>query len=156
MSDKKGEADILTNLGNVDAARGSQTAALEKFSSALKLHREIQDSRGVATDLASMGKLYLARGDLQNATETLEEAEKVLLDPNPRDVWRFWENSLCCSGQEFPRLCPLKTLDVARQMDDAVSFIHLKMATVLEDSEVYKAWRFFEDLATMKRQVIER
>ncbi len=91
-----------------------------------------------------MGKLYLVRGDLTNAVDSLEEAGKVnKLINNPRgDIAIMSELAMLqrSKGDSKQALALVENaLNLAKKIDDgqSVSSLNLKMATILEDAGDY-------------------
>ncbi len=57
LGTRSGEADDWGSLGHVAALRGKTEQALKYYRKALDLHVELQDERGVATDLLHIGQV---------------------------------------------------------------------------------------------------
>ncbi|MBO0856945.1 MAG: CHAT domain-containing protein [Chloracidobacterium sp.] len=84
--DRKGEAEILNNIGAVYWSLGEMQKALEKFNEALPLRREAGDRRGEAVTLHYMGAVYRSIGEMQKALEKYDEALSLSREVGDRGV----------------------------------------------------------------------
>src|SRR5262245_17882526 len=73
-SDRNGEAQTLSNIGEVHCTLGEMQKALEKFNEALPLRRAIGDRRGEAETLTNIGAVYWSLGGTQKALAKYNEA----------------------------------------------------------------------------------
>src|SRR5690606_8035873 len=71
------EADVLRGLGDLAAAEGHHSEALERFTTAVELYRQIMDQVGTADALAGQGGALLALGGGEEAATPLAEAWKL-------------------------------------------------------------------------------
>jgi CHAT domain-containing protein/tetratricopeptide (TPR) repeat protein len=72
--DRKGEAEILSNIGEVYYLLGEAQKALEKFNEALPLRRAAGDRLGEAITLNNIGEVYRSLGEMQKALDKYTEA----------------------------------------------------------------------------------
>jgi CHAT domain-containing protein/tetratricopeptide (TPR) repeat protein len=77
-SDRRGEAQTLSNIGSVYWSLGEMRKALEKHNEALTLKRAIGDRRGGARTLNQIGRVYDDLGERQKALEKYNEALPIL------------------------------------------------------------------------------
>jgi tetratricopeptide (TPR) repeat protein len=74
VSDKAGEANILSHIGLVYSDVGENQKALEYYNQALGLHRAVGDKAGEASTLSNIGRVYSDLGEKQKALEYLNQA----------------------------------------------------------------------------------
>jgi tetratricopeptide (TPR) repeat protein len=67
VGDRRGEANVLGNLGIVYQTLGDFHQALSFFQAALKLDCALGDLAGQAADLVNLGLFYGDMGDLSHA-----------------------------------------------------------------------------------------
>jgi serine/threonine protein kinase/tetratricopeptide (TPR) repeat protein len=72
--DKRGESDVLLNLGNVLVERGELTLAKQNYDRALSITREIGYKSGSAGILNSLVDVYMAQDRLEQARSAAEQA----------------------------------------------------------------------------------
>ncbi len=72
--DRRGEAETLSNIGEVYYSLGEMRKALEKFNEALPISQAIGDRRGEASTLNSIAAAYSSLGEKQKALEKHNEA----------------------------------------------------------------------------------
>src|SRR5215510_1748032 len=72
--DRKGEAETLSNIGEVYYLLGETQKALEKFNEALPLRRAAGDRTGEAITLNNIGEVYRSLGEMQKALEKYNES----------------------------------------------------------------------------------
>ncbi|HEY9433463.1 MAG TPA: CHAT domain-containing tetratricopeptide repeat protein [Blastocatellia bacterium] len=73
-SDRRGEAQTLTSIGEVYRSLGEMQKALEKYHESLPISRAAGDRRGEAQTLNNIGLVYWSLGDMQKALEKYNEA----------------------------------------------------------------------------------
>jgi tetratricopeptide (TPR) repeat protein len=73
-SNRKGEAQALTNIGEVYWSLGEMRKALEKFNEVLPLKRIVGDRSGEASTLNNIGAVYWSSGEMRKALEKYDEA----------------------------------------------------------------------------------
>jgi CHAT domain-containing protein len=71
----------LDNLANSNRLRGDLDEALSHYSEALRIHRDIED-KGEAWSLLGLGQTYFAIGNLELATDYLDQALPVARTAN--------------------------------------------------------------------------
>jgi len=74
VGDRRGEANILNNIGTAYWALGEMQKALEKYNEALPLWRAVGNRSGEAQTLSSIGTVYDSLGEKQKALEKYNEA----------------------------------------------------------------------------------
>ncbi len=72
--DRRGEAETLSNIGEVYYLLGETRKALEKFNEALPIRQGAGDSGGEAETLNSIGAVYQSLGETRKALEKYNEA----------------------------------------------------------------------------------
>lgn len=75
--DKKGEADVLINMGLIYAYLGEQQKALEYYQQSLELRRKLGDAGGAADTLINIGVSYRAIGDDERALDSFARALNI-------------------------------------------------------------------------------
>ncbi|MBV6622708.1 MAG: tetratricopeptide repeat protein [Rivularia sp. (in: Bacteria)] len=70
---RKAEADRLLEQGNQQFNKGEIEAASQFWEQALKIYREIKDSRGEGTTLGNLGIVYNVLGDYEKAIEFYQQ-----------------------------------------------------------------------------------
>ncbi|MBN2150832.1 MAG: tetratricopeptide repeat protein [Candidatus Lokiarchaeota archaeon] len=78
--DRAMRAEASHNLGYVSYLAGNPAGAIEHFTEAVALHREIGDAPKVADGLANLGRSYRQAGDYARALNALEEALQADVD----------------------------------------------------------------------------
>src|SRR6266508_3877052 len=73
-SDRNGEAQTHSSIGEVYYLLGETQKALEKFNEALPLRRAVGDRTGEAYTLNNIGEVYRLLGEMQKALEKYNEA----------------------------------------------------------------------------------
>ena len=71
---RRGEAEILSNIGEVYQLMGEMRKALEKYNEALPISRAVGDRSGEAVTLNNIGSVYWSMGESQKALEKYNEA----------------------------------------------------------------------------------
>ncbi|MBD2615063.1 CHAT domain-containing protein [Nostoc punctiforme FACHB-252] len=74
VDDKRWEATILNNIGNVYDSLGEKQQALKYLNQALPIFRAVQDNKGEATTLVGIGFVYDSLGEKQQALKYYNEA----------------------------------------------------------------------------------
>jgi tetratricopeptide (TPR) repeat protein len=77
VGDKKGEADILFNIGDGYQRKGEIPAAIQYYFKCLKRREEIRDEIGIATVLNNLGFTYRNMGDLSTAAMFYDKSFKI-------------------------------------------------------------------------------
>ena len=72
--DRRGEAETLSNIGEVYYSLGEMRKALEKFNEALPISQAVGDRSGEATTLNSIAVAYSSLGEKKKALEKHNEA----------------------------------------------------------------------------------
>jgi CHAT domain-containing protein/tetratricopeptide (TPR) repeat protein len=75
-------ANVLDNLGATQRLLGDTEQALQTFSAALVLQREVHDAPGAGRSLRRIGETYYTLGELELAKQYLEQALPVALQTN--------------------------------------------------------------------------
>jgi CHAT domain-containing protein/tetratricopeptide (TPR) repeat protein len=73
-TDRNGEAQTLSNIGEVYWLLGETRKALEKYSEALSIRRAVGDRIGEAETLNNLGTIYWSMGDMHKALDKHSEA----------------------------------------------------------------------------------
>jgi len=73
-SDRRGEAQTLTCIGEVYRSLGEPQKALEKYNESLPISRAAGNRRGEAQTLNNIGVVYSSLGEMQKALEKYNEA----------------------------------------------------------------------------------
>jgi AAA ATPase domain/MalT-like TPR region len=82
---------ILGNLGNVAEAKGDWPAAEQFHGEALRLRREVADTRGVLHSLHALGRSLIGLGDREGGMAYIAEAEQLATDLNePLERAKIW------------------------------------------------------------------
>ncbi|MFC1835593.1 tetratricopeptide repeat protein [Thermodesulfobacteriota bacterium] len=131
LGDRKGEANALSNLGNVYYAWGQYKKAVEHYETALAIRRELADRRGEGSILGNLGGVYYAWGQYKKAVDFFEKSLAICRDVGDRQdganalnnlglvysVWgrykkavEFYEKSLVIKGELGDRGGEGKTL----------------------------------------------
>jgi CHAT domain-containing protein len=76
--DRSGEAETLSNIGEVYYSLGESQKALEKYNEALPLRRAVGDRNGEAITLLGLARVEQKRGDLTQARQTVEQAISLI------------------------------------------------------------------------------
>ena len=74
---KKGQAMAWHQIGNVDSKKGDFEKAIGNYEEALKLHRTIADSLGVADNFQGIGNAYRRLGELSTALRYQLECKSI-------------------------------------------------------------------------------
>lgn len=74
ISDKKGQSDVLNNMGNVYRVQGNYPNAIENYHKSLRIDEERGDETGVAISHVNIGLIYKGQEDLIKALEHYKEA----------------------------------------------------------------------------------
>jgi CHAT domain-containing protein/Tfp pilus assembly protein PilF len=78
VGDRRGEAVTLNNIGQAYDSLGETQKALEKFNDVLPLRRDVGDRNGEATTLLGIARVEQKRGDLAQASQTIEQAISLI------------------------------------------------------------------------------
>ncbi len=73
-TDRNGEAQTLSNIGEVYWSLGEMRKALEKYDEALPIRRAIGNRSGEAETLNNIGLVYWSLGEMRKALEKYDEA----------------------------------------------------------------------------------
>jgi tetratricopeptide (TPR) repeat protein len=84
LGDRLGEANALTDLGDVRRMTGDYSAAAQDLEEALGLCRDLGDRRGQATALGLLGVVRRMTGDYPGAAQDLEQALGLCRDLGDR------------------------------------------------------------------------
>lgn len=91
LGDRKGEANALNNIGNVNVSLGHYAEALRSHQDSLRIHRELGDREGEASSLNNIGFVYYSRDQFVQALESyqagLQLAESI---GHNRTVYSCW------------------------------------------------------------------
>jgi len=71
------QAQLYTNIGIVQRKLGNNQLAEHSFRKGIKLWREFENNRSLANALDELAVLYTASGKLEEAQQTIEQAEAV-------------------------------------------------------------------------------
>jgi len=74
---KPGIADLLGNLGALEATKGNFDVGVKYIFASLRLHESLGDNHGLMIGNMNIGSIYLQQGDTTNATKYLTIAEDV-------------------------------------------------------------------------------
>jgi len=77
LSDLKGVAASLGNIGNVYWAQGEYATALEYLTQGLKLDEKLGDQKGIAASLSNIGNIYGEQGDFTKALDYYTRSLKI-------------------------------------------------------------------------------
>jgi len=77
LGDKRGLANSLRFLGNVDSVQGEYALAQISYEESLVLLREIGDKRGIASVMSNLGTAALGKGDHLSARHYGEESVAI-------------------------------------------------------------------------------
>ena len=77
LGDRRGAAQVTSNMGNVYYSTGNYLSALEHHRRALQVHEEFGDRPAAATVTGNLGNVYLMTGDYPAALEQYRHALKV-------------------------------------------------------------------------------
>jgi CHAT domain-containing protein/tetratricopeptide (TPR) repeat protein len=69
VDDRRGEAETLNCLGQVQYSLGEMQKALDSYNESLKISRAAGDRSGEAVALSNIGAVYWSSGDMQKALE---------------------------------------------------------------------------------------
>lgn len=75
-------ANVLDNLGATQRLLGDTEQALQAFTTALALQRDVHDAPGVGRSLRRIGETYYTLGELELAKQYLEQALPIALETN--------------------------------------------------------------------------
>jgi len=78
VGDRRTEAIILNNIGDIYSSLGEKQQALEYFNQALPIVREVGDRRGEAITLSNIGGVYSDLGEKQQALDYYHQALPIL------------------------------------------------------------------------------
>ena len=84
LGDQLGQANALTDLGDVRRVTGNYRDAGEALQEALGIYRDIGDRRGQANALSALGILRRVSGDYRDAVEAQQEALGIYRDIGDR------------------------------------------------------------------------
>lgn len=74
LSDRQGETQTLTNLGNVYSLQGNWEKASECYEQSQVIFEELTDRLGVAKSLGNLANVYTQQGNWEKATEYYEQS----------------------------------------------------------------------------------
>ena len=80
LGEQLGQANALTDLGDVRRLTGDYPAATQDLEQALGIYRDLGDRRGQANALHNLGAVRLLTGDYQGAAQALEQALGIYQD----------------------------------------------------------------------------
>ena len=158
---RKGEAELLVELGKLDDSHGDQELAKENFSKALQIFLDIEFKPGQADVLKSFGDLVYSAGDYKKSLDYYHQAESLLNDPaNPIEqagILHHTGLSLAKTGRIKDAITTLnKSIDQATKFKlfRAVMDGHKALSDVLNASGQNKeALRHFEVFLAMKDSI---
>src|SRR5262249_53276594 len=84
LSDSRGIAITLNNLGAVAADHGNREQAVAYYTEGLEAFRALGDRRSIGVTLANLGSLATEEGDLRGAAELYAEALRLRHDLDDR------------------------------------------------------------------------
>jgi tetratricopeptide (TPR) repeat protein len=82
--DRRGQADALTELGNVRAMTGDHLGAMRDLREALRLYQTLGERRGQATALGELGQKRFLMGDYAGGASDLQKALELHRDLGDR------------------------------------------------------------------------
>ena len=85
LGDRSGQADALTELGQVRMLSGDYPGATRDLREALRLHEDLGDRRGQADALTELGQVRMLTGDYAGAARDLTEALQLFQDLGERN-----------------------------------------------------------------------
>jgi len=77
LGDRQGEAQTLTNLGNVYRLQGRWEEAIANYEKALEIFRKLGDRHGEAQTLTNLGNVYQLQGRWEEAIANYEKALEI-------------------------------------------------------------------------------
>jgi tetratricopeptide (TPR) repeat protein/CHAT domain-containing protein len=77
LGDRQGEAQTLTNLGNVYQFQGRWEEAIANYEKALEIFRKLGDRHGEAQTLTNLGNVYQLQGRWEEAIANYEKALEI-------------------------------------------------------------------------------
>ena len=116
----------LHNIATIDAARGNYEHALSLYKQVLSLQRKLfgEDDESLAVTSACMGDVYERMGEIDNATDSFEEALRIKMFTNGRhslEVARLFHKlgKLSLTRGDYPlaEVCLSKAIMVYRMND---------------------------------------
>jgi tetratricopeptide (TPR) repeat protein len=85
LGDRKGQAEMLNNLGAVRTQEERYDAAAEAFEEARSVFESLEDNNGLAQTLGNLGTMYRYQGDNDTAVEHLKRAIDLLHEVGDRE-----------------------------------------------------------------------
>jgi len=85
LGDRKGQAEMLNNLGAVRTQEERYDAAAEAFEEARSVFESLEDSNGLAQTLGNLGSMYRYQGDNDAAVEHLKRAIDLFHEVGDRE-----------------------------------------------------------------------
>ncbi|MBD2130273.1 NB-ARC domain-containing protein [Microcoleus sp. ZQ-A2] len=77
LGDPQGEAQTLTNLGNVYALQNAWEKARESYEQSLVIFGELGDRLGMAKTMGNLANVYCQQGNWENASECYEQSRVI-------------------------------------------------------------------------------
>src|SRR3989344_6218504 len=74
---KKGQAELLTNIGIAHWSQGNYSQALNNYIEALKINEEIDDEDRIANSYSNIGLVYWNQGDYPKALKCYFKSLKI-------------------------------------------------------------------------------
>jgi len=83
--DRRGQAEMLNNLGAVYTQEERWDEATESFREAQHMFEALDDQSGRAQTLGNLGTMYRHRGDAETAVDTLKQAVELFHEAGEAD-----------------------------------------------------------------------
>jgi signal transduction histidine kinase len=79
---KRGIAEAVSNMGNINIQQGNYDRAIEHYLEALKIYEELVEPRHIAFTVNELGNTYSRRGNIRQALENYEKARRIYTEIN--------------------------------------------------------------------------
>lgn len=120
IGDKKGNAHVIGNIGEIYQKHSDYPKALEYFQRSLKIREEIGDKRGIAFAMSNIGNIYQVQANYFKAVEYCKKALRIS------------ENIGILKEEKYACQCLFDTYKVMGKGNEAL--VYLEKIQVIDDS----------------------
>jgi len=164
ISDKKGIAESLHNLGKVADIKGDYEQAKKYHEESLAFKNEIGDKNGMADSLQSLGNLSVDQGDYEKAQKYFEESFAIKKEMGDKKGMASNMNSLGClssfqgdyeQAKKYHEESLAYNKDIGSKMGVAISMGNLGMIA-FNQGEYEQAKKYYEESLAIRKELGNR